>query len=254
MADDRRKRELAASEALGALTSDELARLEAEAEDDPELAQELERYRETVARLEEGVGRVAVSQLLRARLLRLVEAERHTEPEPPEGSSAGRGRVPRLQEFRARRIQRPSRLASAGLVATVAAAAAAIVIVFFAVQDAGLGDPDGRAGIAGAPDFAAVHGEARLFDSDREDGVMVVELADVPPSPSGHHYAVWVLRSTNPRAMEAVGTFSTADGDVRLELRLPGPGEYEAVDISVQADGGPPDHSGVSLAGGTFSS
>ncbi len=253
MADDRRKRELAASEALGALTPDELDRLEVEAEDDPELAALLERYRETVAGLEKGVARTPASELLRARLLRLVEAEGGPEPEPPEGSSTGRGRIPRLHELRARRFPRPRRLLSAGLAASVAAVAA-IAIVLIAVQDAGLGDPDARAAISGSPEFAAVHGEAALFDPQRDDGVLVLELAAVPPLPSAHHYTVWVLRSTTAGAMEAVGTFSPADDGVRLELRLPGPGDYEAVDISVQADGGPPEHSGVSVAAGTFSS
>ena len=54
--------------------------------------------------------------------------------------------------------------------------------------------------------------------------------------------------------MEAVGTF-TADGDdARLELRLPGPGDYQAVDVSIEPDSGPAEHSGISLAGGTFQS
>ena len=39
-----------------------------------------------------------------------------------------------------------------------------------------------------------------------------------------------------------------------LELPLPGPGDYRAVDVSVEADGGPPEHSSVSLAGGSFDS
>ena len=40
----------------------------------------------------------------------------------------------------------------------------------------------------------------------------------------------------------------------RLDLPLPGPGDYQAVDISVEPDGGPPEHSSISLAGGRFGS
>ena len=54
--------------------------------------------------------------------------------------------------------------------------------------------------------------------------------------------------------MEAVGSF-TPDGErMRLDLPLPGPGDYQAIDISIEPDGGPPEHSSVSLAGGRFGS
>ena len=58
--------------------------------------------------------------------------------------------------------------------------------------------------------------------------------------------------STSDGEMEAVGVFSPTDAAVELEFRLPGPGEYEAVDVSVEPDGGPAEHSGRSLAGGRF--
>jgi len=40
--------------------------------------------------------------------------------------------------------------------------------------------------------------------------------------------------------------------DVTLDLPLPAPGNYAAMDISVQANDGPPTHSGTSLAGASF--
>jgi hypothetical protein len=52
--------------------------------------------------------------------------------------------------------------------------------------------------------------------------------------------------------MEAVGAFTPDGSRVHLKLGLPGAGKYEAVDVSVQADGGPAAHSGQSLAGGHF--
>ena len=53
--------------------------------------------------------------------------------------------------------------------------------------------------------------------------------------------------------MESGGVFNaTSPSMVRIELPLPGAGPYAAMDISVEDDGGPPEHSGVSVAGATF--
>ena len=52
--------------------------------------------------------------------------------------------------------------------------------------------------------------------------------------------------------MEAVGSFMLDGDQARLELPLPGPGDYRAVDVSVEPDGRPAEHSSVSLAGGSF--
>ena len=52
--------------------------------------------------------------------------------------------------------------------------------------------------------------------------------------------------------MTAVGSFTPASRRVKLRLPLPAPGAYDAVDISIQVNGGPAAHSSVSLAGGTF--
>ena len=82
----------------------------------------------------------------------------------------------------------------------------------------------------------------------------MLELENVPQSPAGHHYEVWVLRTEGGGEMEAVGSFTMDGEDARLELPLPGPGDYQAVDVSIKPDGGPAEHSGVSLAGGTFQS
>ena len=49
--------------------------------------------------------------------------------------------------------------------------------------------------------------------------------------------------------MQAVGAFVAAEGTAHLELPLPGAGPFAAVDISVEEDDGPPQHSQESLAG-----
>jgi hypothetical protein len=50
---------------------------------------------------------------------------------------------------------------------------------------------------------------------------------------------VWVLRREAEGEMEAVGVFVPTSATPDLEFRLPGPGDYEAVDVSVEPDGGP---------------
>jgi anti-sigma-K factor RskA len=137
-------------------------------------------------------------------------------------------------------------------VATLAAVAAVIVIATVATGDNGLEPPDARAAIAGKSD-PAVTGEARLYGSTGDGGTVRVTLRDVPPAPSGHHYEVWVLRRNSGGQMEAIGSFTPTSHTVQLKLSLPGAGDYAAVDISVEEDGGSPEHSDTSLASGAFS-
>lgn len=137
-------------------------------------------------------------------------------------------------------------------VAGALAVAAAVVIAVIALGGDDLGPPDARAAIAGKSD-PAVTGEAVLHGSTSDGGTVRVSLTDVPTAPSGHHYEVWVLRRDAGGEMEAVGSFTPTSDTVELDLPLPGPGDYAAVDVSVEENGGPPAHSGTSLAGGTFS-
>ena len=82
---------------------------------------------------------------------------------------------------------------------------------------------------------------------------MAVDLDDVPAPEAGEHYEVWVLRKEAGGEMEAVGVFTPTTSSVDLEFRLPGPGDYEAVDVSVEEDGGPAAHSGTSSPVGSSS-
>jgi anti-sigma-K factor RskA len=143
------------------------------------------------------------------------------------------------------------RRALAPIVAVAAVAAVAVVAIAITAGGDGLGSPDARAAISGRSE-AAVSGEATLYGEAQAGGKVLVSLSDVPPVPSGHHYEIWVLRDGSAE-MEAVGTFTPASRNVRLELPLPGPGRYAALDISVEENGGSPAHSDTSLAGGTFS-
>ena len=225
-------RDLAAAEALGTLTPEESEQLYAALERDHALAGELEEYRSTVSVLEAGVARETPSYDLFAGILADVEPEA-SRPAAVRPSRSWRRGLPAF---------------ALGTVATAAVFAVALALG----SSSGLGTPDAVAVVRGTPEFVGVHGEARLYGSGTPDGVLRLELADVPAAPEGEHYEVWVLRPSTGDVMEAVGVFDPTTPEVSLELGLPGAGDYVAVDISVEPDAGPPEHSGMSLAGGTF--
>ena len=227
-------RDRLAGAALGALDPSVSAVLAAEVERDPSLAAELDGYRTPVAMLESTVARERPSHDLFAG----IRAE--IEPQPA-------GRVEAGPERRW-----SWRLALPAFAVGAAAAAAVFAIALALDSGSSPGAPDAVAEVAGTPEFAGVRGEARLYGSAQPGGVVRLDLVDVPAAPDGSHYEVWVLRPSAGEAMEAVGVFDSSGSEVELELGLPGAGDYAAVDISVEPDAGSPEHSGTSLAGGTF--
>ena len=228
-------RDQAAAEALGALTPDESARLAADAERDPALAMELEEYRATVSMLEAGIAREAPSYDLFPGILAEIE------------SPASTGEVARTP-----RSGWSWRRAFPAFAVGAAVTAAVFAVALALGSGGGLGTPDAVAAVSGTPAFAGVHGEARIYGTGTANGVLRVDLSDVPAASAGEHYEVWVLRPATGDAMEAVGVFDPTSPVVSLELGLPGAGDYVAVDISVEPDAGSPEHSGTSLAGGEF--
>ena len=228
-------RDLAAAAALGTLAPEESEGLEAALGRDPALADELAAYRSTVALLEAHVAREAPSYDLFSGILAQLEVPAgRVEARPSERAGWDWRRL--VPAF------------AVGAVATAAVFAVALALD----SSSGLGTPDAVASVQGTPDFGSVNGEARIYSSDTSAGVLRLELVDVPPAPEGEHYEVWVLRPSTGETMEAVGVFDPTSSEVTLELGLPGAGEYEAVDISVEPDAGSPEHSGRSLAGGVF--
>ncbi|MEO5632570.1 anti-sigma factor [Gaiella sp.] len=195
-----------------------------------EQGQEFEDDRVTIASVEQSLPRVVPPVDMFDRILAEIRPEATVVP---------------LQPRVHRRVVVP-------VVGTLAAIAAVVLIAVVALGGDEPGTPDARAAIAGKSD-PAVSGEALLFGSDADGGTVQVTLRDVPAAPSGHHYEVWVLREEGGGEMESVGVFIPTSGDVDLELQLPGPGNYAAVDVSVEEDGGPSIHSDTSLAGGSFS-
>jgi Anti-sigma-K factor rskA, C-terminal len=126
-----------------------------------------------------------------------------------------------------------------------ALATAAAVIVAVGAWAALRNGPDtspARAVLVGT----GVSGEAEVVGAR-----IHVSLHEVPPPPAEHHYEVWVLRP-GAEAMEPIGAFTTSGPDVDLVFAVSGTGPYAAVDVSVEEDDGPDDHSGTSLATGSF--
>jgi anti-sigma-K factor RskA len=226
-------RQLAALDALGALSPGDAALLADALASDVELARELELDRAVVERLGGALAREAPPLDLGDRIATAAQADVQGQP-----AAAGRA-APRPRW----RLWLP---AIGGV-----AAAAAIVLAIVVTGDSGLGPPDQQVDIVAAEPAAPVRGRAALYHPERPDGHLVVDLESLRPAPPGHHYEVWVLRK-GVTTMEKVGSFSSADASVHLELDLPGSGDYAALDISVEEDEGPPEHSGKSVAGAKF--
>jgi hypothetical protein len=140
-----------------------------------------------------------------------------------------------------RRRRRLLRTASPVAAAAVASVAAVLTTLSLTGGD-GLGDPVLRAALAGSN----VRGSAAVYKPDRPDGRLVVDLDSVPEPPSDHFYELWLTRSDGVRI--SVGSFTPDDGEAHFEVPLPIPGSYASIDISIEQDDGPPEHSGQSLA------
>jgi anti-sigma factor RsiW len=151
----------------------------------------------------------------------------------------------RLASVRPERRRGPSQRL---LIAAIAAAVAVILVLALVRGDTGAAPTatltPGNAG-------AQTHGQARITGQGRGGSYLVLSLEAVPAAPAGRHYAVWVLRR-GATAMTPLGTFRPTGPTVSLRLLLPGDGPYNAVDVSVQRDGGPKANSGIHLASGAF--
>ena len=146
-----------------------------------------------------------------------------------------------------RPARRRRRVAWAGAFAGVAAAVVALVLVV----GGGWREPAA---------IAAVHSELTGMSHERR-GAPVQSGSPRrhapaapqrrPCAPEGHLLRRLVL-PRGEKTMEAIGTFGARGREVDIKLNLPGSGDYQAVDISIQRVGGPSAHSGKSLAGGAF--
>lgn len=240
MSDDLR--ELSALAALGALSPADMEHLTEAAADDGELAREVALDRAAI----EQFARIADPGIAPPDLAdRLVAAATAA----PVAQPAARADVPAVTAPPRRRLRRWAPAFGGGL----ATAVAAVAVTLIATRGSEPERPAVQASIVAAADVKLpISGKVALYRPTAPGGHVVVDLASLPPAPAGHHYEVWVLKK-NATTMEPVGTIAPdAATPVHLDLPLPSGGTYGALDISIEENGGPPEHSGKSIAGATF--
>ncbi len=231
-------RELSALSALGALSANDQVRFAALAGEHPQLADDLARDQEVAAQI---ATVLASHEAPPAGLSdRIIAAARSTEQSAqPAPSRKERSRY----EWWKRLVP------TLGVAAASAAAAVAITLV--ATRDPGPGTPTLEASIVPHSTKDPVAGRVALYQPDANDGRIMIDLSAFPAASAGHHYQVWVLKKGST-VMESIGAFNVSSKTTHIEARLPSRGEYSAVDISLEEDNGPPEHSGTSVAGATF--
>ena len=186
----------------------------------------------TIAALSHDLPRVAPPAGLRASILAAI---------PVRDGIADPSPVPVAAPFWRRNL-RVAFPAGVALVALVAA------LVIAAAVSGGPGAAERSAIVAHGGSGA--RGQVSLYAPQTAAGRIVVDLHGLPRAPAGTHYTVWVLR-TGGAQMTPVASLST--GSARLDLPLPFPARYAAVDISLQQDDAPATHSARSVASATLS-
>jgi anti-sigma-K factor RskA len=192
--------------------------------------------RDEFARLERVLPRVAPPPDL---LARIVEETRAPAAAPPTAAAPARGAGARRW---------PAWLRPRFAVPALGAVAAVVVVALVLTVS---GDEDPAARVALATEQASLSGSVALFAPDAPEAHVEIRLDGLEPAPAGHHYTAWVLEAETGE-MTPIGSFDSTGATTELRLPLPGPGQYAAFDISVQADSAPPEHSGISVAGATL--
>ncbi|MBI3791732.1 MAG: anti-sigma factor [Gemmatimonadetes bacterium] len=237
-------RELASGYALGALTPEETAAVEAALSSDAELAAEVAAYRETMAVMMRAEAPIAPRSALRTEWMRRVQAK-----------APGVDRDPQVRSLDARR--RPARatpwLAGALAASFVGVCALSVqllrtqsrldqAILAEAKRERQLNtvlEAEGGlmvAMLAGAGD----HGQGVQFFWNVRQGRGMVHAFHLPPAPAGRAYQLWVLRGSQPISARVFD--SDPDGHALVEkLDLPAtPDGITKVAITIEPAGGSP--------------
>ena len=93
----------------------------------------------------------------------------------------------------------------------------------------------------------ALYLAARWRRVQGENRVLVADLDRVPRPPQGDYYELWISRPGSDVKIP-IGAFKPSDGKVHLEVPLPTEGKRLNIDISIEEETGPPDHSGRTIA------
>jgi anti-sigma-K factor RskA len=190
------------------------------------------------ARLERSLPRVAPPPDLLARIIEQTQVP-SAEARPAAAAPPSPARRP-WHEWLRPRLALPA----------LGAVAALVVVALLLTTISGEDDPAVR--VALTTEQASLSGTVELFDPQAPEAHVEIRLDGLEPAPEGHHYTAWVLEAATGE-MTPIGSFDSTGATTELRLPLPGPGEYAAFDISVQADSAPPEHSGTSVAGASLS-
>ena len=179
-------------------------------------------HTDTIERLERSVARDAPPDDLFERILEEVQPPATVIP------------------FRRRRI--PA-WASSAAAAALAAAAAVVVTVGVMRDGDGLGDPIREVQVSNE----RVDGTLAVYQQDDGNRLLVVDLDRVPAAQRDQFYEIWISRPGSDVKIP-VGAFLPRNGHAHLEVPLPTEGKKLSIDISVEDENGPPDHSGQTVA------
>jgi Anti-sigma-K factor rskA len=179
-------------------------------------------HKDTIERLERGVARVPPPDGLFERILDEVRP--------------GATVIP----FRRRRL--PAWASSAAAAALAAAAAVAVTVAVTRDED-GLGDAIREVRISNE----RVDGKFAVYRQDDGNRLLVVDLDRVPSAQRDQFYEIWISRPGS-NVKIPVGAFIPRAGHAHLEVPLPTEGKRLSIDISVEEQDGPPEHSGETVA------
>lgn len=237
-------RDIAVSYLLGELGTEDRESFEAEMVSNPDLREYVEELRPVVGKLE--AVPAEVWQTVEPPPLDLARATAAAQEAPLEVREA---------EFEAsRRPEAPGRSPWMRFAGFFAAGAALLLVGFLIGSGTGGDDsPTTDPGPALALDRlgeapASASGQVRMVSSEGDQ--MRLEVAGLEPSTDGEFYEAWLLGKDGD--LIALGSFRVGeDGDRSVELPLPvDPASFEYFDVSIEANGEGPDHSGRSVLRG----
>jgi len=213
--------QLAAGEAVGALSDDERRVLEAEAARDPRRAEQLLEARLAAAAFAETTAEVAPPARIREQLLASIEAAPEPEPEP-EPEPRARGRWFALAA------------AVAGLVVVGGGAYALVSQLTRPAEVVALDEIENAEDAASASAELSTGGEVTLHWSV-ELGQAVMTADDLPDIDDDREYEMWFVREDGPVSAGVFGEDENAVALIGTEMR-----EGDVFAVTVEQAGGSP--------------
>jgi hypothetical protein len=156
--------------------------------------------------------------------------------------------------------RRTSRWAKISMVLVPGLAATALVIGFFATEwRSRITELENVFGSMGQPVASqqltsfntSNSARAELFDSSHANYHLVLRAYDVPPTPEGYRYELWL---SGDKGAVSAGSFSVtgSEAEVFVFTVSVNPWEYPDIEISLEPDDGNPDHTGTTVMEASF--